>query len=289
MKIKIHPLLRRVSALAATAGILLAASPGAAQLLGTAGTYGVLGASTVTNTGNTVITGNLGLSPGTAITGFNAIDSGPGLFTGTANIANALAGQAQLDALTAYNTLAGLSSSFDLTGQDLGGLTLTPGVYHFDTSAQLTGALTLNALGDSNARFVFQVGSTLTTASNSLVNIINLGTECGPDNGLYWQIGSSATIGTDTLFAGNILAYASVTLNTGASIDDGRAIALMGAVTLDNNRIDASNIDGGFCQELTPDITPVPEASTYGLIGSAVLMLAVWRRRGRGFRVRAPA
>ena len=219
--------LMRLSVIATTAGLLLGASTGSAQLLGTAGTYGALGASTVTNTGSTVITGNLGLSPGTAITGFTAIDSGPGLFTGTANIANALASQAQLDALTAYNTLAGLSSSFDLTGQDLGSMALTPGIYHFDTSAQLTGMLTLDALGDPNARFVFQIGSTLTTASSSVVSIVNIGEGCGPDNGLFWQVGSSATLGSDTAFAGNILAFTSISLNNGASIDDGRALAGM--------------------------------------------------------------
>lgn len=279
--------LMRLSVIA-TAGLLLGTSTGSAQLLGSAGTYGALGASTVTNTGSTVITGNLGLSPGTAITGFTAIDSGPGLFTGTANIANALASQAQLDALTAYNTLASLSSSFDLTGQDLGGMVLTPGVYHFDTSAQLTGMLTLDALGDPNARFVFQIGSTLTTASSSVVSIVNIGAGCGPDNGLFWQVGSSATLGSDTAFAGNILAFTSISLNNGASIDDGRALALNGAVTLINNRIDASNVDGGFCtEELAPVITPVPEASTYGLIGSAVLLFAVWRRRVGADRISA--
>lgn len=281
--------LMRLSVIATTAGLLLGASTGSAQLLGTAGTYGALGASTVTNTGSTVITGNLGLSPGTAITGFTAIDSGPGLFTGTANIANALASQAQLDALTAYNTLAGLSSSFDLTGQDLGSMALTPGIYHFDTSAQLTGMLTLDALGDPNARFVFQIGSTLTTASSSVVSIVNIGEGCGPDNGLFWQVGSSATLGSDTAFAGNILAFTSISLNNGASIDDGRALALNGAVTLINNRIDASKVDGGFCTEFAPVITPVPEAGTYGLIGSVVLLLAGWRRRAGAGRISAAA
>ncbi len=273
----------------ASAWLVLAAAPGSAQLLGTAGSYGVLGASTVTNTGNTVITGDLGLYPGSAITGFSAIDSGPGLFTGLANIGNAAAAQAQLDANTAYLSLQGLSAAFNLTGLDLGGMTLTPGVYHFDSSAQLTGALTLNALGDDNARFVFQVGSTLTTASNSLVNLINLGAACGPDNGLYWQIGSSATIGTGSVFAGNILALASVTLNTGTSIDLGRAIALTGAVTLDNNRINAGESDGGLCAVglPLPTVTPVPEAGTYGLIGSIALLLAGWRRRVGGRHGRA--
>lgn len=278
---KTHSYTFRLFVLALPILILFLALPASAQLMGTAGSYGALGSSTITNTGSSVIFGNIGVSPGSAITGFNAIDGGPGLFTGAANIANAASAQARLDATTAYNTLAGLGSATDLTGQDLGGLTLLPGLYRFSSSAQLTGALTLNALGDPNARFVFQIGSTLTTASNSVVNITNLslGAICGPDSGLYWQIGTSATIGTGSMFAGNILASASVTMNTGASIDFGRAIALNGAVTLDNNRIDARNRDGGFCISDPIGMTPVPEPSTYGLAGIALLGLAVWKRR----------
>lgn len=254
--------------------------------MGTAGNYGALGGSTVTNTGSSMILGGIGVSPGSAITGFFAIDGGPGLFTGASNIANAASARAQMDALTAYNTLAGLGSAIDLTGQDLGGMILLPGVYRFASSAQLTGALTLDTLGDPNARFVFQIGSTLTAASNSLVTISNLLPDalCGPDSGLYWQIGSSATIGTGSMFAGNILAASSVTLNTGANIDFGRAIALNGAVTLDHNQIDARDLDGGYCITDLTGITPVPEPSTYGLAGAIFLLFAVWqRRRGKDF------
>lgn len=271
----------RVAAVILTATILLAATPVSAQLLGTAGSYGVLGSATVTNTGSTVIIGDFGVSPGTAVTGFFAIDGGPGLFTGTANLGNAASAQARTDATAAYQALANLNGFIDLSGQDLGGMTLLPGVYRFISSAQLTGSLTLDAQGDNNARFVFQIGSTLTTASNSSVNLVNLslGAECGPDSGLYFQVGSSATLGTGTAFAGNILAAESITLNTGASIDFGRALALNGAVTLDSNVINASDPDGGFCPPGIPGITPVPEASTYGLIGAGLLGLAAWRRR----------
>ena len=260
-----------------------------AQLLGTAGSYCVLGSQTVTNTGPTVIQGNLGTSPGTAITGFAAVDGGPGVFTGALNQGNAASAQARADLTTAYNTLAALSFTADLSGTDLGGLVLVPGVYYFHTSAQLTGTLTLDAQGDPNARFVFQVGSTLTTASASSVNLINVSPslECGPDNGLFWQVGSSATLGANTAFAGNILALTSINLDAGASIDFGRALARNGAVTLNSNLIDASDADGGFCMTGMPEITPVPEPGTYGLLGSLGLLIAARLRRKKINRISA--
>jgi len=201
----------------------------AADYLGSAQAFGVLGASTVTNTGPSVIDGSVGVWAGSAITGFP-----PGLITnGSMHLGDAVAQQAQSDAVIAYNTFAGMALTQNLTGQDLGGLTLTPGVYFFESSALLSTKLTLDALGDPNALFVFQIGSTLTTASASAVNLIGGADACN----IYWQVGSSATLGTTTEFVGSILAQASVTMNTNATILDGRAIALTGAVTLDSNTI----------------------------------------------------
>ncbi len=197
-------------------------------VLGTAQTFAVLGGSTVTNTGATTVYGNLGVDPGLAVTGFP-----PGLVAGgTIHTGDAVALQAQNDTTTAYNTLAGQALTADLTGQDLGGMTLTAGVYHFSSSAQLTGALTLDAQGDPNAVFIFQIGSTLTTASNSSVLVINGALDCN----IFWQVGSSATLGTTTAFKGNILALTSITLNTGALVS-GRALARNAAVTMDDNNV----------------------------------------------------
>jgi hypothetical protein len=136
--------------------------------LGTAGTFAALGASTVTNTGFTVLNGDLGLYPGTSVAGFP-----PGVVNGSTHVADTAAGQAQTDASAAYSTLLAQSCTSNLTGFDLGGMTLNPGVYCFDMSAALTGVLTLDAQGDPTAKFIFQIGTTLTTAANSLVTLVN--------------------------------------------------------------------------------------------------------------------
>jgi type VI secretion system secreted protein VgrG len=201
-----------------------------AGILGSASAFAVLGGSTVTNTGPSVITGNLGVWPGTAITGLP-----PGIVNGTIHANDAVAQQAQADVTTAYNSLATLAFNQNLSGTNLGGLTLQPGVYFFSSSAFLTGTLTLDGMGDPNALFVFQIGSTLISASNSSVVTINSASACE----VYWQVGSSATLGTDSAFMGSILALSSITLNTRASLLEGRALARNGAVTLDSNTITA--------------------------------------------------
>ena len=234
----------------------LMVSAATAPSLGTAQSFAVLGGSTVTNTGPTTISGgDLGVSPGLAITGFP-----PGIVNppGATHAGDANALQAQSDVTIAYNNLAGQPCTSDLTGQDLGGLTLTPGVYCFSSSAQLTGTLTLDAQGNAGAVFIFKIGSTLTTASNSSVRVINSGSACN----VYWQIGSSATLGTNTAFAGNLLASASITLNTGATLT-GRALARAGAVTLDSNTISSAG-----CTAPTPAPTATVPAATATVIAA---------------------
>src|SRR3984893_2299948 len=207
-------------------------SPSHAQAppLLTAASFGVLAGSTVTNTGPTVINGDVGVSPGSAITGFP-----PGLVNGATHAADAVSAQAQVDETNAYNVLAGRPITTNLTGQDLGGKTLIAGVYGFNTSAQLTGTLTLNGQGNPNSVFVINIGSTLTTASGSRILLIN-GVQGG---NVFFRVGSSATLGTSTSFTGDILALTSITLNPSAKIICGDALAKNGAVALDSNTITA--------------------------------------------------
>jgi outer membrane autotransporter protein len=200
---------------------------GAAQTLDS---FAILAGSAITNTGPSVIAGNVGVSPSGAITGFP-----PAIVTAPFAIfqADAVASRAQSDLTTAYNVLAGRPATADLTGQDLGGLTLIPGVYSFSSSSQLTGTVTLDAKGDPNAVFIFNIGSTLTTGTASSVKLIN----GAQGANVYFRVGSSATLGAATLFAGKIFALTSITLVTGAEISCGSALARNGAVTLDTNVI----------------------------------------------------
>ena len=224
--------------------------------------FPVLGGSTVTSTGNTRLNGDLGVYPGDSITGFGSV---AGTVTGATHNNDPTAISAHSAASTAYDNLASLAPTLDLTGHVLGTgdfVLLPSGVYHFGDAAALTGTLTLSGTGD----FVFQIGSTLTTASSSSISLIN-GAQAG---NVFWQVGSSATLGADTSFDGSILADQSITLNNGASMS-GRALALNGAVTLDGN-----------------EITGVPEPATFWLLTfcasvfGAWRWFAVWRRQQAG-------
>ncbi len=201
---------------------------GAQNYLGTAASYAILGGQSITVTNPTTINGNIGLSPGTSITGLGNVT-----LTGTVHQTDAEAAQAQIDLTTAYNALANTPATTDLTGQDLGGLTLVAGVYSYTSSAQLTGTLTLDGQGNTNSVFIIVIGSTLTTASSSAVTLIN-GAQAA---NVYFVVGTSATLGSGTAFAGKILASDSISLDSTASIVCGAALAQTGSVTLINNTI----------------------------------------------------
>lgn len=249
--------------------------------LGSAQNFGVLAGSTFTNTGTTTIHGDIGVSPGTAIA-----DNGTIVLNGTQHLNDDVAQQAQIDALSAYTSLASQPFTTNLSGQDLGSVgTLSPGVYRFDSSAQLTGTLTLDAMNDPNALFIFQIANALTSASNSSVSVLN-----GDANtGLYFQVGSSATLGTGSIFVGNILADQSITLTTASILLSGRAIALNGVVTLDSNQItnDCSVSDCGTSTDFGSvgfsggNISAVPVPAALPLMATALSIFGLGRRRNK--------
>ncbi len=262
-----HSNLRRhpgVLAMAASVAVLLMLTVGAGPAsaaqatvgLGTAGSFAVLAGSTVTNTGPSVLTGDLGVSPGTAVTGFP-----PGTVTGTIHAADAVAAQAQADVTTAYNDAAGRSATATV-GADLAGQTLISGVYS-GGALGLNGTLTLDAQGDPNAVFIFQAASTLVTGSASRVALINGADACN----VFWKVGSSATLGTSSVFAGTVLALTSVTANTGASIA-GRLLARNGAVTLDTNTVTRSVCTAAATATATTT-APVATATTTAPVPTA--------------------
>lgn len=220
--------------------------------MGTAASYAVLGGTTVTNTGPSLLSGDLGVSPGSAVTGFP-----PGkVIHGTTHAADAAAAQAQRDLTTAFNDAAGRSPS-STVGADLGGRRLSPGVYKGPTLG-LTGTLTLDAHGNPSAVFVFQAGSTLITASSSKVALVNGAAACN----VFWEVGSSATLGTNSVFVGSVLALTSVSATTGASVT-GRLLARNGAVTLDTNTITSTSCAAG-----STAATPRPSATSSGGTGT---------------------
>ncbi|HWI08603.1 MAG TPA: ice-binding family protein [Solirubrobacteraceae bacterium] len=222
--------------------------------LGTADSFAVLAGSAATNTGPSTINGDLGVTPGTSVTGFGP----PATVNGTIHAADAVAAGAQSDLTIAYDDAAGRIPALAVP-TELGGLTLTAGVYKNASSLGLTGALTLDAQGDPDAVFIFQAGSTLTTASASRVNLINGAQPCN----VFWQVGSSATLGTSSVFTGNILALTSISMNDGVRVH-GRALARNGAVTLINDTITRARCAPGTTGGTPTSGGPTPGAPSSG-------------------------
>lgn len=223
--------LNKVSAVVMVAAVLgltgLLAKAATRVGLGSGDNFVILAGSTVTNTGSSVITGDLGLHPGTSVTGFP-----PGTVNGTQHVTDSTALAAKNDLVTAYNNAAGQTPNTTVP-TELGGTTKNAGIYNSSSGTfGITGTLTLDGQGDHNAVFIFKTASTLITAGSSTVALVNGAQACN----VFWQVGSSATLGTNSTFKGNILALTSATLTTGANVE-GRVLARNGAVTLDTNTI----------------------------------------------------
>jgi hypothetical protein len=268
--------------------LLLTSTAPAQSILRSSGDFALLAATAITGTataGTEIRNGDVGLWPtaATAITGFP-----PALIIGGSLILTSpQTEQAQLDLHLASAGLAAMSFNTDLTGLDLGGRTLLPGVYRFDAAAAQSGPLILDAQGQNNAYWVFQIGTTLTTAAASSVSFINLGSNGGADDGLFWNIGSAASIGATNTLAGNYIVGTSMTIGN-LSGGANRILAKTGAISLDVNFINAtdgpgislSGLTGGLMFDTGGLIVPIPEPATTVLLSAiAILALAVCQRR----------
>jgi hypothetical protein len=239
--------------------------------IGTAAAFALLAGSTITNTGNSVINGDMGVSPGTARTGFP-----PGQLNGTFHSADATAAQAKTDLAGAYTNAASRPTTATVA-TELGGTTRSTGVYDSASGTfEITGTVTLNGLGDPGAVFIFKTGSTLVTAANSAVNLINGAQACN----VFWQVGSSATFGADSTMRGDVLALTSITV--GARVTgDGRMLAINGAVTLDNDAITTSSCAApGELSITAPVGASLGEAAPGGVISGALGAVTVTDTRG---------
>ncbi|MDI1247295.1 MAG: ice-binding family protein [Lacunisphaera sp.] len=278
-------------ALLAVGSLLCFPSAHAQSILGSTGSYGVMAGGTVTINGSgTTINGDLGSIGVIAGPGGNyTVTGGSHVTTSTQN---------QTDFTKAFNGLAAMTQTANLTGLILGttagAVTLTPGVYNFDSTAQLTGTLILDAQNQSNAAWVFQIGSTLTTAATSAVTLVNTTGDSVANYGLFWQVGSTTAFGAGTAFKGNVLSGTTITFGTGAAISQGRAMTGSNTMTLDGNQIDFIAANSGYSGGLTYDgggnivAAAIPEPSTYALFaGLLTLALVVVRRRSAGAAVGA--
>jgi hypothetical protein len=256
----------------------------AQSILLSAGNFALLANSTIANTGpSDIISGNVGLSPGTSVTGFP-----PGTLTGGSIIVGGASAQAELDLITVASALGNMTPTENLTGTDLGNLNLLPGVYFFSSTAALDGTLTLDANGENNAFWVFQIGTTLTTAAASNVMMTNLGSNAGSDDGVFWDAGTTITIGADSTILGNYLAGTTITL---ASTADGAGRALaQTTLTLDTDTInsqggpDGSDYSGGLMYAENGSIVPVtvPEpAASLWLAPLCAIGVVLWWGSGR--------
>ena len=267
---------RRGAVAIAAAVFALVAIPVAAQAapvnLATVTPFVALGGSTVTNTGPSVLKGDLGVFPGSSLVGFGF----PAVVKGAKHKSDAVAGQAQADLTTAYDVAAEqpVAPANDLTGTDLGNRTLPAGAYRYTSSAQLTGPLTLDAEGDPDAQFVFEITAELTTAPASSVLLVNGASPCN----VFWQVGSSATLDTTTAFQGNLMALESISLNNGASVL-GRVLARNGQISLINNVLDGSMCGTGSSSpppgSPPPTTTPPSGPGTTGAVPSTAVGQAV--------------
>jgi type VI secretion system secreted protein VgrG len=259
-------------------GLLFAPATRGQTILGSTGSYGVMAGSTVTiNGGSTVITGALG----------QIGSAGTGTFTATGGAVTTSALN-QTDFTRAYNGLDAMTTTSDRSGVNLGGLTLTPGVYNFSATAELDGILTLNAENKANAVWVFKIGTTLNTTAGSSVVFQNLAANSATNNGLFWRVGSTTVIGANSALAGNFLTGTTFTIGSGATITNGRALTGTGAITLDTNTINFGGANSGYSGGLAFDgagisISAVPEPSAYALMaGLAMLGVVMSRRRRHG-------
>jgi len=265
-------------------GAPLAAS--AQSILLSSGNFTILAGTSISSTnvvGTNIISGNIGLSPtsGTAITGFP-----PAIITGGGGIipTGPVTAQAMTDLMAVATGLANMPANVNMSDLDLGGTTLLPGVYKFDAAAAMNGILTLDANGQNNAFWVFQIASTLTTTNGSTVNIINLGSNGGSDDGIYWATGAAINVGNSNVIAGNYLAGTTITFGTNTN-GNGRALA-RAAVVLDQNVINSqggpagSDWTGGLRYNNAGDVVPVPEPAAFlWFVPLAALGLVLWQRR----------